>query len=197
MLSQLEEKMDALGDDDLNTRELLRMDLNITRSEIGAYEAEIGALLARAEELEAEAGLPPTPVSDETLTEQDIIETPAEETTAPAETDLSEEVAAPELVANFLDYSNSDLVQVLLSEELRSDDVAIMGIISGARQACNLNWEPGFVDFILIANQNGYDLSQIASEHGLYMGAATKHVRDSGYQCVDEDRLALRAINPF
>ncbi|GEM_PF-6998775 len=183
--AQLETKMDALEDGDLNTRELIRMDLNITRSEIGAIEAEQAALIARAEELEAEAGLPPTLlVSDET-------DAAAEDEGA------TDPVAPPTSVEDFLNYSNSELVQILLSEELRTDDVAIMGIISGARKVCDLNWEPGFVDFILIANQNGYDLSQIAAEHGLYMGAATKNVRASGYQCVDEDRAALRAINPF
>lgn len=96
-----------------------------------------------------------------------------------------------------LDYSGSALVKSLISDKIKNDDVAVMGIISGARKYCGLNWEPGFVGFIDIANSQKMDLQTIATDHGTFLGSATKSLRDAGYTCVEEDLVSLRAINPY
>lgn len=103
----------------------------------------------------------------------------------------------PVPAVSMLDYSGSALIRSLVSDNLKNDDVAIMGIISGARKYCGLNWEPGFVGFIDIANSQRMDLQTIASDHGFFLGSATKSLRAADYKCVDEDLVSLRAINPY
>lgn len=195
VIAENEARIEDAGTDDLNATEIIRMDLNAAKLDARSKEAEILALRTRADEIAAslpEAQLvqlePADNVQDETLI-ADAGEA------APADEDVV--TPAPRDMTDFLDFQSSELARILISQELMYDDVAIMGIISGARKFCGLNWEPGFVEFILLANQNGYDLGTIADEHGLYMGGATKNLRASGYQCVEEDLVGLRTINPF
>ena len=76
------------------------------------------------------------------------------------------------------------------------DDVAIMGIVSGARSYCGLNWQQGFAQFIQIAAQNGWDVTAIAEEHGRFMGGARRSLQEAGYQCNANDLQTLEAIYP-
>lgn len=193
-MSDLEEKIAATDESDLNALEMMRMDLRATRLEAGSMEARINALRARADEIEADIPEGVVPLE----APADAAAPVPEDELLVAQADESPEVApAPRSTTDFLDIGQSQLARILLSDELATDDVAIMGIVSGARRFCGMNWEPGFVEFILLANQNGYDLPTIADEHGLYMGGATKNLRESGYVCVEEDRVGLRTINPF
>ena len=95
-----------------------------------------------------------------------------------------------------LDYSDSALIWSLLSDQLRNDDVAIMGVVSGARSYCGLNWQQGFAQFIQIAAQNGWDVTAIAEEHGRFMGGARRSLQEAGYQCNANDLQTLEAIYP-
>ena len=185
-------ELEALAD-----RQTAEADMLIARAEADALAAEEAARMAEIEAAEAEAALAAeeAALAAEALAAEEIV---SEDATEAPETAPTEQAAEQTVThVTFLDYRNSELVRQLLSEELLNDDVAIMGIISGARKYCGLNWEPGFVEFIQIANRNGYDLGVIAEEHGLFMGGATKNLRASGYQCIDEDLVGLRAINPY
>ena len=178
-------ELEALAD-----RQTAEAEMLIARAEAEAFAAEEAARVAELEAAEAEAAL-----AAEALAAEAVV---ADAEPTPAETAQTEQVAEQTVTyVTFLDYRNSELVRQLLSQELLNDDVAIMGVISGARKYCGLNWEPGFVEFIQLANRNGYDLGVIAEEHGLFMGGATKNLRASGYQCIDEDLVGLRAINPY
>jgi len=191
--------------EDLNAMEGMRIDLNSLQQSIAVIDADLDALGLRIAELEAGEA----PAEDVQMAEAEEIDAPvddgsvAPETAADEDVELAEGDTSPvvppptEPIPNFLDYRDSELVSVLVSDEIATDDIAIMGIVSGARKFCGLNWEPGFVDFIMIANQNGWDLDMIADEHGFFMGGATKSLRDSGYQCIDDDLVALRAITPY
>lgn len=188
-MADLETKIAEADSSDLNAIEMMRMDLGAMSLEAGSMEAQITALRARADELEAEIPVEAQPAPEA----EDVIVAEAPESA----TDSNEVSPAPRSTTDFLDIRQSELARVLVSEELSLDDVAIMGIVSGARKFCGMNWEPGFVEFILLANQNGYDLGEIADEHGLFMGGATRSLRESGYVCIEEDRVGLRTINPF
>ncbi|MAP94296.1 MAG: hypothetical protein CMK07_05035 [Ponticaulis sp.] len=196
-IAELETQLDDT--ENLNAAEALRMELQNKQFDLGAMEAELNAILARIEELQLGSDV----ILVDESGDEALDELPAEDAVDTVDTpedivEASPEVEAPATVSpRFLDYSNSELIKVLLSDELAGDDVAIMGLISGARKFCQINWEPGFVDFILLANANGYDVGVIADQHGWFMGAATKNLRESGYQCVDEDMVALRAIDPY
>lgn len=143
------------------------------------------------------------PVVDEPVIEAPVIETePAEEVqiieAEPAEEEpIEDEVIQPVPQAAFLDISGSPLVQSLVSESIAGDDVAIMGVVSGARAYCELDWQPGFVSLINIANRQGLDVGDVADEHGYYLGATRRALAVSEYTCIDEDRVQLRAINPY
>ena len=112
----------------------------------------------------------------------------ASDTAAPA--------TAPRERCTLLDYSDSALIWSLLSDQLRNDDIAIMGIVSGARSYCGLNWQQGFAQFIQIAAQNGWDVNAVADEHGRFMGGARRSLMESGYSCNANDLETLEAIYP-
>lgn len=165
--------------------EALYADGNAIASQIPLLIARSDALYAEAEALElelAEANPPVQLVQDETDAQPNAFPVPMP---VPARPDQS-----------FLDYNQSELVLALLSEELREDDVAIMGIVSGARSYCGMGWQQGFVNFMQIAADNGWDLNQIANEHGLFMGAARRALQDVSYVCNIEDAESLDIIYP-
>ncbi len=159
-------------------------------AEIEDTSSRAETLLAEADELEvrlAEAAESDEPVITFVVMEDQIR---SDESPAPSANATQQGRRA------LLDYSDSPLIWSLLSDQLRNDDVAIMGIVSGARSYCGMNWQQGFAQFIQIAAQNGWDVTAIAEEHGRFMGGARRSLQEAGYQCNANDIGALEAIYP-
>lgn len=139
---------------------------------------------------------PSVPIADP-LIEEPVIEAPVIEAEPAEDAPIEDEVIQPVPQAAFLDISGSPLIQSLVSESIAGDDVAIMGVVSGARAYCELDWQPGFVSLINIANRQGLDVGVVADEHGYYLGATRRALVAAEYTCLDEDLVQLRAINPY
>ena len=104
---------------------------------------------------------------------------------------------AKDLTTGFLNYGISPLVISLVSESVQNDDIALMGIVNGARTYCGLDWQPSFVRLINIANRQGLVLEMVADDHGYYMGAARRALAKAEYKCTQQDFVDLRSINPY
>ena len=161
--------------------------------------AEIEETTSRADTLLAEADELETRLAEAAANDEEVItfvvmedQIRSDETPAPTATPASTQRDRRTL----LDYSDSALIWSLLSDQLRNDDVAIMGVVSGARSYCGLNWQQGFAQFIQIAAQNGWDVTAIAEEHGRFMGGARRSLQEAGYQCNANDLQTLEAIYP-
>lgn len=146
------------------------------------------ALLGACQTLPVDTQAPPAPVVAETTPE------PVEDV-APVET--TEEVATPAPVTGYIQYQKSPLLTSLVSDTVMGDDVALMGLLSGTREYCGLDWQPGFVAFINIANGQGLSLEKVADDHGYYSGAAKRALTEAAYECSEQDFIELRAIDPY
>lgn len=124
-------------------------------------------------------------------------ERPPETDTKAAPKDEAETKQTVTVPRNFVQYYKSDLVLALISDALAQDDVALMGIVSGARAYCQLRWEPGFITFMTAAKRQGLDLNLIADDHGYYHGAAVKALAEAKYECSEDDLIGLRAVEPY
>lgn len=158
------------------------------------------ALLGACETLPPETITPdPAPVADETVIETET-ETPAhaEETGEDADGDTTDNAKpVAEQKQTYIQYRKSPLVASLVSESVMNDDVALMGLVSGARAYCGLDWQPGFVTFINLANNQNLNLGTVADDHGYYLGAAKRALEAAEYECTEQDYIELRAINPY
>ncbi len=135
---------------------------------------------------------PPPVVEAEPAPVEETAPPPAPEAPAPVE-----ETAPVEAKQTYVQYRKSALVSALVSESIMNDDVALMGILSGARAYCGLDWQPGFVTFINLANRQGLVLETVAEDHGFYLGAARRALTDAEYKCNQQDLVDLRAIEPY
>lgn len=152
------------------------------------------AMLGACETLPTAPAYPaaePTPIAEET----------ADTAIAPAAEEVAAETAPPKPVIvpkeTYIQYRKSVMVHSLVSESIMNDDVALMGLLSGSRTYCGLDWQPGFVTFINLANRQGLNLERVADDHGYYMGAAKRALEAAEYECSEQDMIDLRAIDPY
>lgn len=153
------------------------------------------ALLAACETLPNDAGYPAAEA--QTPAPEELAGGPEDPAEMPDPTPATE--AAPAVVAKqtYIQYRRSPLVHSLVSESVMNDDVALMGLLSGARIYCGLDWQPGFVSFVNLANRQGLNLERVADDHGYYMGAAYRALKAAEHTCSDDDLVDLRAIDPY
>jgi hypothetical protein len=157
------------------------------------------ALLGACETLPAGPAMPaPAPIADASS-----VGAEAAQSTESAQLDAGEteakETAASGITQKqtYVRYQTSPLVSSLVSESVMNDDVALMGLLSGARAYCGLDWQPGFVTFINLANNQKLNLGTVADDHGYYLGAAKRALEEAEYECTEQDYIELRAIDPY
>lgn len=145
----------------------------------------------------------PEKKADETVKAEDAVSKtdaePKKETTENKE-DAAKQADKKTVVMvrrGYVAFEKSELVVSLISESLLQDDVALMGVVSGARLYCKLKWEPGFVTFLNAANQQGLDLEKVADNHGYYLGASYRSLTQAKYACTEDDLIELRAVDPY
>lgn len=92
--------------------------------------------------------------------------------------------------------SESLMLQALISDDIRTNSVAVMGVLSGARQYCNLNWRNGFITFIQSLAESGEDVGAASDTHGIYSGVALQNLKKANYQCTAQDVASLQTITP-
>lgn len=154
------------------------------------------ALLGACQTLPATSGTADAAPSSAPVPETPPVETEAPETNAAAEPDTAPAIA-DQPRETFIRFRTSPLVSSLVSDSVMNDDVALMGILSGARAQCGLDWQPGFVAFINIANGQRLNLGRVADDHGYYMGSAKRALEEAEYKCTEQDLIDLRQIEPY
>lgn len=135
--------------------------------------------------------------TDDVAVEDAVSEVTEEIETVEADPIEDAPVVKQTLSEPYVDISPSPLVQSLVSPDLQADDIALMGIVNGARTYCGLDWQPSFVTFVNIANKQGLDVSIVADDHGFYMGSARTALENAEYECSEQDLIDLRAIDPY
>ncbi|MFC6198488.1 hypothetical protein [Ponticaulis profundi] len=143
---------------------------------------------------EAETDLP---LTVEELQRQQLEALEDEATSEIAETVVSEDAAVTPVERSFLAYTKSPLLSSLIGDTIVNDDVAKMGVVSGARRYCDIDWQQGFVTFIQLASEQNLILERVADDHGYYMGVANLSLKNAEYECSEQDFVDLRAINPY
>ena len=86
------------------------------------------------------------------------------------------------------------ILSLLIGEDLASDSTAIMGIVSGTREHCGLDWQQGFVAYIQEAQRLGLPAGPVADDHGFYAAQTKAQLAQADYQCSTADTDELQGI---